>query len=170
MRRLTRPARRPGGSATIVALVLALLLLLVGSVLAWRSYQAERQHVEDQAASLDRAAAAQADQFLRTRLDLLETIAATPLVRSRNLSAMRAYFVALDPARYGLTGGIGWLDLNGLAQVSTNQPLTAPPTDLHDRDYVQAVLASRQPFVGMAVVGRANALAVLPLAVPTFDD
>lgn len=173
-RQSTRPPLPAGGQAIVrllaVAVALTLVLAGIGAYFAARTYQQARDRAAADIAADATAAAATANRFLDDRLRLLAAIAASDTLRAGDRAAIHAYFARIDPPAAGFEGGMGWLDRDGQLQVNFAAPLDTPPVDLSDRDYVRAVLETRAPSVGAAVLGRAQPVPLLPLAVPTFDE
>jgi signal transduction histidine kinase len=161
--------RQPGRALLLVATGLILMLLVVGSLLAWQTERSERRRATDQAGALAEAVAAQADRFLRERLDYLQAVAAAPALQSRDPAAIRPALQALRPAQVGFAGGFSWVDAAGYARVSTVQDLSAQPVDVRERDDVRAVLTTGAPSVGRAITNRTSGVTIVPLAVPIRD-
>ncbi|MFN8559636.1 MAG: hypothetical protein U0531_20610 [Dehalococcoidia bacterium] len=98
-------AMRPGRRLLALTVPIMLLLAAVGLALAWRDYQSRRAHALAQTALLARAAAGEADRFLRDRLALLSAVAATPMVRDGDVAALADYLRRLDLPSLGFSGG-----------------------------------------------------------------
>lgn len=164
-------SHRPGLRLLLVAALLCLLFCLVGSAFAIQHYQNVHRAVVSETEALARAAAQTVDEILEQRLALLQAVATTPVVRSRDPHAVLDYFTALGPeGDLGFTGGLGWIDLQGQLRILSTQPLDTPPLDLSDREYVRATLAAGRPFVSAAMLSRRTGRPVVVLAAPTFSE
>ena len=86
------------------------------------------------------------DTYFAGQLGLLSSIAASPSVVSTDQAAMRIYFERLEGGQAKpFTGGLGWIDRQGVSRVSSNRPNGAPPLSVADRSYFKAVVATGAP-------------------------
>ncbi len=109
--------RRLGAGAVVVVT----LVVGISTLLAWRQYDDEKQKalVELQA----RAALASTvfDTYFAGQLALLSSVAAAPAVVDTDQPAMKAYFMRLENGKTKtFTGGIAWIDRQGVSRISTN--------------------------------------------------
>lgn len=158
----------PGIRLLIVTAALTLALAAGGALLARRQYDGNRQRQIDQSAILARAAAADADQFVRDRLWLLTTLALSPELRRGDAEAARAHFTAVrnqDPS----LSDILWIDLDGAVRAHALDDLPGAIANVSDRDYFRAVVETNAPAVSAALVSRFSNRAVVVLAVPITD-
>ena len=127
----------------------------VSALLAWRQYDAEKKKalVELQARVV--LASTVFDTYFAGQLGLLNSIAASPAVVAADQPAMRAYFTRLESGKAKpFTGGLGWIDRQGVSRVSSNRRTGAPPLSVADRSYFKAVVATGGPFVSEGLVAR----------------
>ncbi len=151
-----------------VTVPLTALLAIAGFLLASRDYSGRRASVVADTQLLARAAAADADRFLRDRIAALTVLADSPTVRSGELTAMQSYFrsLASDPTYARLS----WFDLSGLRRASNLDDPPSGPLNVDARAYFQAVLATQQPYVDSAVRSLQDQSPIITVAVPTFDQ
>ena len=84
---------------------------------------------------------------------------------------MRTYFKRLESSKAKpFTGGLGWIDRNGVSRVSSTRRSGAPPLSVADRSYFKAVVATGGPFVSEGLVARSANRRVVIMAVPTRDS
>ena len=153
------------------ALVILTLVVGVSALLAWRQYDAEKKQdlVEMKARVV--LASTVFDTYFAGRLGLLSSIAASPSVVSADQSAMRTYFKRLESGNgKPFTGGLGWVDREGVSRVSSNRRNGAPSLSVADRSYFKAVVATDAPFVSEGLVARTANRRVVIMAVPTHDS
>ena len=111
------------------------------------------------------------DTYFAGQLGLLNSIAASPAVVATDQAAMRIYFKRLEGGQAKpFTGGLGWIDREGVSRVSSNRPNGAPPLSVADRSYFKAVVATGGPFVSEGLVARTANRRVVIMAVPTRDS
>ena len=83
---------------------------------------------------------------------------------------MRTYFARLEGGKAKpFTGGLGWIDRQGISRVSSNRRTGASALSVADRSYFKAVVATGAPFVSEGLVTRAANRRVVIMAVPTRD-
>jgi signal transduction histidine kinase len=163
-----RPVSSSSGAVLRQAAVAVLLFALAAAALAFQGYARDSDRVVDEGRLLARTAAADLDRYVRTQLGTLETAAASQGVVEQNTRRMRPFFDRISASEVGFTGGIFWVDRAGTLQVRSGYD--GPPLDFSDRDYVQAVLATGQPYAGSARLGQITPAPIVPLAVPTFNQ
>ncbi|HEY4669861.1 MAG TPA: cache domain-containing protein, partial [Tepidiformaceae bacterium] len=156
--------------------IIVLLLCLIGARLAWESYQDNRdrhhQHSEETAAQ--RATAL--NEFMLGRVSLLQGIAASPALRHLDYDTARDYLTSKQVEQLGFTGGLGLVDLDGGLRVDglQRQPDPAPgqPATISyaDREHFQQVIATGQPAIAPALMGRITPQPLLSIAVPVYGD
>lgn len=160
--RAVRPARR------LVGMTAPLLLLLAaaGALLAWRDYNARRDSVIVDTQLLARAAAADADRFLRDRLEALTVLAQSPTVRSGDVAAMQAYFH--DLADQPTFARLSWFDLSGVRRASNLQDPPSGPLVAAGREYFRTVIATSKPYIDGALTSLQDGKPIVTAAAPTF--
>jgi signal transduction histidine kinase len=169
----TRPIERRARSLRALGLLPRLAavtivgLALLGAALSVAGYLREQERVVDEARILARAAAADVDRYVRSRFSILTTIAASPSFVSNDLVRMQAFLDAIDEEAAGFDGGIAWIDPSGSMRVRTDY--SGPPLDLSDRDYVQAILRTGEPYAGSARSGAVDLAPIVPIGVPSRD-
>ena len=83
---------------------------------------------------------------------------------------MLAYFKRVQPAKGRLfPGGIGWIDREGIARLTTNRPQTGSFGDVSDRSYFREVIRTGKPYVSEGLTSRLTNQQVVTSAVPTRD-
>jgi PAS domain S-box-containing protein len=166
--RVVRPRALRPARLLVVTVPLAAVLAIAGLLLASRDYNGRRASVVADTQLLARAAAADADRFLRDRIAALTVLADSPTVRSGDRPAMQAYFRALasDPTYARLS----WFDLSGLRRASNLEDPPGGPLNVNSRAYFQAVVATQQPYVDAAVTSLQDSSPIITVAVPTFDQ
>ncbi|HEY7293428.1 MAG TPA: cache domain-containing protein, partial [Dehalococcoidia bacterium] len=167
--RVPRPrSLRPPRLIIGVIVPLVALLAAVGLLLAWHDYSGRRASVVADTQLLARAAAADADRFLRDRIEALTILADSPTVRSGDADAMRAYFRTLaDQPTYSR---VSWFDLSGNRRASNLEDPPSGPLFVASRAYFQAVAATGKPYVDAAVTSLQDGSPIITVAVPTFDQ
>ena len=111
------------------------------------------------------------DTYFAGQLALLSSIAASPSVVTTDQVAMRTYFTRLESGKAKpFTGGLGWIDRQGVSRVSSNRRTGAPPLSVADRSYFKAVVTTGDPFVSEGLVTRNANRRVVIMAVPTRDS
>jgi PAS domain S-box-containing protein len=159
--------RRTARFLTTVTIALIGVLVVIGLLLAWRDYTGRRTAVLDDARLRARAAAADADRFLRDRIEALTLIATSPSVEVGDRSGMQAYFQLLaDKPGYAR---LSWYDLTGIRRASNLPDPPSGPLVVSERTYFQTVVATGQPYVDAAVISLQDQSPIIVIAVPTFD-
>jgi serine phosphatase RsbU (regulator of sigma subunit)/anti-sigma regulatory factor (Ser/Thr protein kinase) len=154
-----------GGSLVIVIALTGLALTL-----AWQQYTDGKQQALNELRSRAILAGSVFDTYFAGQIATLNAIAASPAVTSRDIPTMERYLARAQPAGgTTFTGGIGWLDLEGVSRASSN-PRTRENIDLSDRSYFKAVVASGKPYISEAIVTRLRDRRVIVMAVPTRDS
>jgi serine phosphatase RsbU (regulator of sigma subunit)/anti-sigma regulatory factor (Ser/Thr protein kinase) len=152
------------------AIVVVTLVVGISTLLAWRQYDDEKKKslVELQARVV--LASNVFDTYFAGQLSLLSSVAAAPSVVESDRPAMRVYFARLEAGRAKtFTGGIGWIDRQGISRLSTN-PQIGPAVSVADRSYFKAVVSTGAPFVSEGLVTRRANRRVVIMAVPTRDS
>jgi serine phosphatase RsbU (regulator of sigma subunit)/anti-sigma regulatory factor (Ser/Thr protein kinase) len=110
------------------------------------------------------------DTYFAGRLSALSAMAASPAVVRSDYEAVRAYLVRVQSRRPKLfTGGIGWLDREGVIRVSSEEA-RPPAVTYADRSYFRAVISGGQHFVSEGLAGRLRTQRrLVVMAVPTRD-
>ena len=96
---------------------------------------------------------------------MLAAVAASPTVRTVG-PGLRTYLV--DAAEAADLDGLGFVDEQGLSQVTSSRPLGDPPVDLSDREYVRSALAGRLG-ISDALTSRITSVPIIAFAVPVSD-
>ena len=153
------------------ALVVLTLVVGVSTVLAWRQYDHEKSKALVELQARVTLASTVFDTYFAGQLALLNSIAASPPVVQMDEPSMRIYFARLEDGKAKtFTGGIGWINREGVSRVSSNRPNGGPRLSVADRSYFKAVVSTGAPFVSEGLVARtANRRAVI-MAVPTRDS
>jgi hypothetical protein len=162
-----RTVPRPGRRLLAVAALFALALAVVGAVLAASSYRAQRARAVDAMAVRARASVSNAGQFVRSRLELLQIAAAGPVFTTGDGARIDRELTRLDPARMGFTGGLAWVDGDGIVRAASTPMVVGH--DVRLELVMRSALRSRVPVVGAADRSAALSGAVVPLAAPTVD-
>jgi signal transduction histidine kinase len=149
---------------TIVTIV---VLAMLAATLTFAAYGQETDARVEEARLLARAAALDVDRYLQSQLGTLMGIAAADPVADEQADAMREYFDRLNPSAIGFDGQVFWVDVDGMMRARAGYD--GPPLDFSDREWVQQVLASNEPYVSNARIGQLNDAPILVLAVPTVD-
>ena len=153
----------------VVALAAVLLVVAVAALLAWRQYDQQRKKALVEMRARVVLASTVFDTYFAGQISLLNSIAASSAVVGSDQAAMRAYFARLETGQAKtFTGGIGWIDRQGVSRVSSNVR-RGPPLSVADRSYFRAVVATEAPFVSEGLVTRADSRRVVIMAVPTRD-
>jgi serine phosphatase RsbU (regulator of sigma subunit)/anti-sigma regulatory factor (Ser/Thr protein kinase) len=161
---LARRGRFAAGAVLVVAALAAGAVLL-----AWRQYDDGKQHALNEARARVVLAATVFDTYFGGEVGTLESIAKSPVVVAGNRPAMAAYFRSVQPPKGKLfTGGLGWIDRQGLSRVSTI-PTKGPPISVADRGYFRRVVSTHAPYISNGLVTRSRHRRVVIMAVPTFD-
>ena len=160
------PPPRPGRRLLAVAGLFALALAMVGTLLATSAYRVQRARAVDALSVRASASVADAGQFVRTRLEILEVAAAAPVFATGDGTRIDGELARLRPGRLGFTGGFAWVDADGIVRAATTQGAVG-----HDvsREAVMRLARSGEPVVGAADRSAALDGAVVPLAAPTRD-
>ncbi|MFN8585476.1 MAG: sensor histidine kinase [Dehalococcoidia bacterium] len=168
-----QPRRLPQPSGYILAAVAGVLgavLLGAGIYLSYSKYQGERDRVLLDVAGQAQVVGARFDQFFRERFEYLDALAQSPLVQTGAPAEVKAYFERIAGRGSTFSGGLSLIGTDGQLILLSNYPLDGPPVNLADRDYVQAVLRTQQPYFGNAILGRATGDPLLTVAVPVRND
>lgn len=160
----------PGARFVLGVTTVTLLFVILGVTLSIRNYEAAVDRLVARQQQAADTAAANADRYLQDRLDVVRAIARSSAVSSQDPAVMTADFKRLDPAGLGFEGAMGWVNRAGYLEVLAPGDPLVTPLDLNDRAYVQVVRETQAPYVGQAITGRINAVPILPLVVPAFDE
>jgi hypothetical protein len=147
-------------------LAVALVVAGTGSLLAG-AYRSERRSAVDRVVAEVTAEAALADQLLADQLTLLSGLASSDDIASGDPDCVQALIMRFDPLARGLTGGMGWADLEGRSQASA---IAGPRTGISFAvtDYFRRARTG-VPAVGGVSRSRVADHYIVTLAVPTFD-
>ena len=157
--------RRLGAGAVVVVT----LVVGISTLLAWRQYDDEKQKALVELQSRAVLASTVFDTYFAGQLSLLTSVAAAPSVVNTDQAAMTAYFMRLENGKAKtFTGGIAWIDRQGVSRISTN-PRSGAPVSVADRSYFKAVVSTGAPFVSEGLVTRNANRRVVIMAVPTRD-
>ncbi len=154
---------------SIGALLAVLVLAAIASALAWRQYTDGRSRALNDAHARVVLAASLLNTYFGGEISVLRTIASSPAVVARDELAMSTYFHRVESSDGALfNGGIGWIDLNGTSQVSSNTRSPTPGINVADRSYFKAVVDTGKPFVSEGLIARSNNhQQIIVMAVPT---
>jgi serine phosphatase RsbU (regulator of sigma subunit) len=158
----------PGKRALLTTFSVGLILSAIGSALAWRSYEDRAEREEEQVLEAAVESARASGQFFADRIAVLDTLAQMTSVRLGSVEEMLPMLEAVSGEELGFSGGVGWIDAEGVLRVESGVPDDALPIDLSDRRYVQEVLATGRHFVSEAIRGRISGASLIVLAVPSF--
>ncbi len=130
---------------------------------------AARDDVIASRATLARAAAAAADNYVERSIAQLSTISTRPVIRtpgtSEQVTAELAPIIKADPnwATFGLSDADGW---------NISSFTSAPHSvNISDRDYFQGALRTGKPAIGSVIVARSLGVKTIIIALPvTFAD
>ena len=110
------------------------------------------------------------DTYFAGELGPLTSIAASPTVRAGDTNGMRSYFARVQPAHGTLfTGGLGWIDIQGISRVSSNPLPAGPLINVSDRSYFKTVVSTGRPFISEGLRTKRGKQRVIVMAVPTRD-
>jgi serine phosphatase RsbU (regulator of sigma subunit) len=159
---------RPGRRLLLVAAVIALALAGAGAALAWQGYRDARAAELEEVADAALASAADIDQYLAGRVQLLQALATTEGILSGDPATIERRLDALDLEELGFTAGIAWFDPSNLVRASTGPLVAAPVRERVLRGALIRARSSDEPFIS----GAAPASIVFPapaimMAVPT---
>lgn len=155
---------------SIGAVVAILVLVGIASTLAWNQYTDGRQRALNDAHARVVLAASLLNTYFAGELSVLSTVAEAPAVVQLNKAQMSTYFHHVQPPAGKLfNGGIGWIDLHGFSQVSSNKPAPVKGLNVSDRSYFKAVMATGKPFVSEGLIARTTHKQAIVMAVPTHD-
>jgi serine phosphatase RsbU (regulator of sigma subunit)/anti-sigma regulatory factor (Ser/Thr protein kinase) len=161
-------ASRSGRGVVVASWALLLVLVAVAVALAWRQYQDGRNRALNDAHARVVLAADLLQAYVQGEISTLNAMAQSPAVRNVQTGPMGAYFRRVQPPNGALfTGGIGWIDKNGLSRVTTSP--TGPGLNVSDRPYFKIAMATGKPYVSAGLVTRRTHQEVTVLAVPTRD-
>jgi serine phosphatase RsbU (regulator of sigma subunit) len=154
----------------LLALAALLLFAGVGGALAWRQYKdSQRTDLKDARARAV-VAATVFDVSFAGEIGTLQSISQAPVVVKTDQRQMLTYFKRVLATNGRLfPGGLGWIDRQGKARVSTNSGTSGRVADVSDRAYFRAAMHTGQPFVSAGLTGRRNHQHVIVIAVPTRD-
>lgn len=169
----------PGGETTapsgrrpyaLVALAALLLFAAVAGALAWRQYDEAKDSALDNARARAVLAGTVFDVYFNGQIGALTAMAQAPAVQATDEQAMFAFFKRVQPAKGKLfPGGLGWVDREGIARITTNRPQPGNYGDVSDRSYFRAVMKTGKPFVSEGLTARLTNQQVVSIAVPTRD-
>ena len=155
---------------TLAAVLFASAPVAVALVLALSATnEAARADVIGSRATLARAAAAAADNYVERSIAQLSTISTRPVIRapgtSEQVTAELTPIITADPnwATFGLSDADGW---------NISSFTSAPHTvNIGDRDYFQGALRTGQPSIGSVILARSLGVKTIIIALPiTFAD
>lgn len=155
----------------IGAALAVLVLVGVASMLAWRQYTDGRQRALGDAHARVVLAASLLNAYFGGDISALTSVAQAPSVVAMNKDAMSAYFHRLDPPGSKLfNGGIGWIDIHGISEVSSSGASPSPGVSVADRSYFRQVIATGKPYVSEGLISRKPPhQQIIVMAVPTRD-
>ncbi len=152
------------------ALLVLTLVVGVSTVLAWRQYDREKEKSLGELQARVALASTVFNTYFAGQLAILSSIAASPSVVQADEPAMRTYFARLEHGTAKtFTGGIGWIDRQGVNRVSSVERKGVPALSVADRSYFKAVVSSGTPFVSEGLLARSGNGRVVIMAVPTRD-
>ncbi|MGE0881606.1 MAG: SpoIIE family protein phosphatase [Acidimicrobiia bacterium] len=159
--------RRLGYQVAAGSLIAVVVFAGAGGQLAWNLYQKEDQARREAVAAHASDAAQALNGFLNGELATLSAIAASPVVVAGDVEQMFAFFERADPAGVAAGAGLGWVDRSGWLRVLVSGR-SYLPIDLSNRDYVQTVLQTGQPYVSNVTLSTGD-IPFVTVAAPTFD-
>ena len=151
----------------VVSLVAVAAVVAVAALLAIHQYRNAKQATRTELRTRAAITAALVNVAITGDLSALQTVAASPAFATLDRARMRAYLerVASAPGN-PFNSGYGWVDLDGVAQISTAAS-NGPPVNVADRTYFRKVRASDAPYVSGGLIGRRGGQALVVVAVPT---
>ena len=153
----------------LVAVVTLVVLTALALLLAWRQYTEGKSEAARDLQGRAVLAATVFDTFFAGQLDSLNAIAASPSVVRSDLPAMREYFRRIEPVDTQFTGGLGWIDLEGMPR-ARSAPSSTTTYNVSDRSYFRYVVETGNPFISEALLTRsAVPRRVIVTGVPTRD-
>src|SRR4051794_12792345 len=155
----------------LVALAAVMLVVAVSALLAWRQYEDQKTRSVAELHARVVLASTVFDTYFAGQLSILRSVAKAPAVVAGDEPAMRAYFKRLQSGKAkAFTGGIGWIDRQGVSRVSSTMAPGSAPLSVADRSYFKAVVKSGTPFVSEGLVSRSSTKRrVVIMSVPTRD-
>ena len=151
------------------ALLAGLALVGVAGGLAWHQYDDARRIAVNDARARVILAGTIIDTYFSGELATLASIAQSASCRRVTPPRCAPTSSAFSRRRASaFTGGLGWIDRNGIWRVSGDASPTVP-LDLSDRSYVKTVMATGAPFVSEGIAARRTGRQIIVLAVPTRD-
>ena len=154
----------------LVALTAIVMLVLLGSFLALRQYEDGKDKALNDLRARAVLASTVFDTYFAGQLSTLSSIADSPSVVRADTAEMATYFAQLQGGakRELFTGGLGWIDRNGISRVSGTNP-RGTQLSVSDRSFFKAVMATGRPFISEGLTSRVSKLRVVVMAVPTRD-
>src|SRR5262245_56449621 len=99
----------------VVGCLAVLLLAGISIVLAWQQYDDAKEQAKKDLQARVTAVAALVDSSFAGEIQTLTSIAKAPSVTAQRAALMRPYFRRVSrPGTEPFTGGIGWIDRNGV--------------------------------------------------------
>ena len=165
-RRMSTFRRRFAASA----LAATVLLVALGAFFAWRQYDDAKQKSLNEMRARVVLASTVFDTYFDGRLATLNSIAQAPSVVRSDTTAMARYFSRLQQsdAQPLFSGGLGWIDRDGISRVSDRDP-NGSGLSVADRAYFTTVMSTGKPYISEGLVTRSDAKRVVIMAVPTRD-
>jgi len=152
----------------LVGCLAVVLLAGISIFLAWQQYDDAKEQARKDLQARVTAVAALVDSSFTGQIQTLSSIAKAPSVTAQQVALMRPYFRRVSrPGAEPFTGGIGWIDRDGIMRATNRRELGAA-ANLATRDYFREVVATHRPYVSAGLIGKAVQQPVIVTAVPTF--
>ena len=162
------------GSNAFLTMKLSLRLFLIAAVALlpttgvllynlWSLRQAERERVHEEAARLSQLVALEVDQIIQGTDNLLEAVAASPVVRRGDGPECGDYLASILD-RLPQFASVAVIDADGIVRCAP----TPSPDEVFvgDRAYFDAALEAGNLVIGEYTDGRVSKAPILPVAIP----
>jgi signal transduction histidine kinase/CheY-like chemotaxis protein len=161
--------RGPRWQALVAVLLASTPIVIALAIALPATNNAERADATASRATLARAAAAAADNYVEGSISLLSALVTRPVIKapgsSDQVTAELAPVLKADPdwVTFGLSDADGW-NLSSF----TSAPHSV---NISDRDYFQGALATGKPSIGSVILARSLGTKTIIIALPvTFTD
>ncbi len=161
-------AAHPGSQFAALVVPVVLLFTAAAVTFAWSGHQRSIETADRESQLLASAAAVDAQRFLANRVELLNSIIASPALRDGDLREVQALLSDV----VALTGfsEIGWIDVDGYARAIGGVTSLVQPLYIGDRPHIRRALETGRPVVGDAQVSRASQEPTFNVVVPVQRD
>jgi serine phosphatase RsbU (regulator of sigma subunit)/anti-sigma regulatory factor (Ser/Thr protein kinase) len=153
---------------TLFAFVALIVFSGVATAYAWNEYGDARKQAINERRTRAVLAATVFDTYFTGEIGTLSSLAQSTPVVEGDEPAMLSYFGRVQRSSGKLfPGGLGWVNAQGIARVSTSHAKPGTILDVSDRSYFKVPKRTGKPFVSEGIVGRLTGTHVIVMAVPT---